>query len=181
MNDEQDRILIQRILSGHREEYARIVEKYSKPIYNLVIRLTGQNQDTDDLTQEIFIKVYESLSRFDQNKRFFPWLYTIALNVIRNYKKKAKKEPTLNLENQDADTASRSLSRPDLIVSRKQLTERLNQYIQGLPESLQEAIVLRYYQDCSFKEVADVLGVSLSAAKMRVYRGLKALAERIGE
>jgi RNA polymerase sigma-70 factor (ECF subfamily) len=158
-----------------------VVKKYSKPIYNLVIRLTGQNQDTNDLTQEIFIKVFESLDRFDQNKRFFPWLYTIALNVIRNYKKKAIKEPTLNLEIQDAGTANRSLSRPDVIVSRKQQAERLNQYIQGLPESLQEAIVLRYYQDCSFKEIADVLGVSLSAAKMRVYRGLKALAERIGE
>ena len=181
MNDEQDRILIQRILSGHPEEYARVVEKYSKPIYNLVIRLIGQNQDTNDLTQEIFIKVFESLARFDQDKRFFPWLYTVALNVIRNYKKKTKKESTLKSENQDTDTASQALSRPDLIVSRKQQAERLNQHIQGLPESLQEAIVLRYYQDCSFKEIADVLGVSLSAAKMRVYRGLKKLAQRIGE
>ena len=116
MNDEQDRILIQRILSGHPEEYARVVEKYSKPIYNLVIRLIGQNQDTNDLTQEIFIKVFDSLDRFDQDKRFFPWLYTVALNVIRNYKKKTNRESTLIFENQDSDTASQALSRPDLIM-----------------------------------------------------------------
>ena len=95
MDIDQESKIIRRILSGEHEAYALLVEKYKGPVYNLASRLTGRHQDKEDLAQEIFIRAFEALERFDETKRFFPWLYTIALNVIRNHKKKKSPVPVV--------------------------------------------------------------------------------------
>ena len=179
MDIEQESKIVRRVLSGQHDAYALLVEKYKGPVYNLVIRLTGRTQDAEDLAQEIFIKVFESLGRFDQTRKFFPWLYTIALNVIRNYRKKNTPVSIHSFEDSDHFEKGTSSLSPDIITGRKQQADMLYGCIQDLPETQQEAIVLRYFQDLSFEDIAQIQEISLSAAKMRVYRGLRVLAERM--
>ena len=179
MDIEQESKIIRRILSGDHEAYALLVENYKGPVYNLAYRLTGRHQDEEDLAQEIFIRAFEALERFNETKNFFPWLYTIALNVIRNHKKKKTPVPVRDIENPvflNTTDGNESLT-SDEIVRRKQEAEILAVTIQKLPTPQQEAVVFRYYQELTFEEIAHIQGVSLGAAKMRVYRGLKQLAE----
>ncbi len=87
MDTDEDNKIIAQILSGDQQAYAYLVNKYKGPVYNLVYRMTGHHQETDDLAQEIFIRTYASLKKYDINRNFFSWLYSIALNVLRNYQK----------------------------------------------------------------------------------------------
>ncbi|OQY60205.1 MAG: hypothetical protein B6245_02615 [Desulfobacteraceae bacterium 4572_88] len=172
MNQRQEKTIIEHILKGYHDQYTLIVEKYKGPVFNLICRMTGNYQDAEDLAQETFVRTYESLWRFNTKKRFFTWLCAIALNLTRNYLKKktffAVSEP---------ETLASDTNNPEQILVRQQEADWLAQCLGKLPIRLRAAVVLRYYQDLSFEEVSEILGISLSAAKMRVYRGLEKLRE----
>ena len=170
MNKKQETETIQSVLNGDREKFALFVDKYQGPVYNLVYRLTGSVHDAEDLAQETFIKAYGSLNRFNTNKQFFPWLYTIAINLTRNHLKKKKPLLVEGFDHLQTDT-----NNPEQAVSKLQEAEALAHHIQRLPVSLHEAIILRYYHYLRFEEISQILCISLSAAKMRVYRGLEKL------
>ncbi|MDY6792919.1 MAG: sigma-70 family RNA polymerase sigma factor [Thermodesulfobacteriota bacterium] len=170
MNKRQENETIENVLNGDREKFALLVDRYKGPVYNLVYRLTGSRDDAEDLAQEIFLKAYQSLNSFKIKRRFFPWLYTIAVNLTRNHLKKKKPILVKNVDRLPADKTS-----PEQAVSHQQEAEALARYIQRLPVSLREAIILRYYHYLHFEDISQILCISLSAAKMRVYRGLKKL------
>lgn len=176
MHRDRENKIIERIVSGDRQAFAYLVDKYKGPVYNLVYRMTGHHSETEDLAQEIFIRAYGSLDKFDTHRNFFSWLYTLAINVLRNHQKKRK--PILingernNYQNRNATDSQN----PETLVNQMEETRRLAQKIDKLPFPQKEAIVLRYYQDLAFEDIAEILDISPSAAKMRVYRGLEKLA-----
>ena len=170
MNKKQENETIESVLKGDREKFTLFVDKYKGPVYNLVYRLTGNVHDAEDLAQETFIKAYRSLNSFKLNRRFFPWLYTIAINLTRNHLKKKKPLPVENVDLLQTDKRN-----PEQDVSKLQEAEALARHIQRLPVPLREAIILRYYHYLRFEEISQILCISLSAAKMRVYRGLEKL------
>ena len=177
MDTDDDNKIIEKILSGDQQAYAYLVNKYKGPVYNLVYRMTGYHQDTEDLAQEIFIRTYGSLTNFDINRNFFSWLYSIALNVVRNDLKKRKPLPISAEKSifQYQDVAE--THNPEAMVDRMEQSRHLAAILQALPDRQREAVVLRYYQDLAFKDIAKILDISLSTAKMRVYRGLEKLAD----
>ena len=175
MNQKKEKEIIKLILKGNRDSYTFLVDRYKGPIFNLAYRMTGNDQDADDLAQETFVKAYEALKRFNLKKRFYPWLYTIALNLIRNHLKRRKASFTENADRIAPDQWDRDLNNPEKVMVSDQKTERLAFYLQKLPLGLREALVLRFYQDLPFEDIADILDISLSSAKMRVYRGLEKL------
>src|SRR5512137_2701433 len=82
--------IIGRVLGGDREAFAVLVDAYKGPVFSLAFRMTGSAQDADDLAQESFLRAFQYLGRFRAGERFFPWLYTVSLNVIRNHLRKVK-------------------------------------------------------------------------------------------
>ena len=91
MDQKTDAEIVARVLKGDIKAYTLLIEAYKGPVFNLAFRMTGSYQDADDLTQEIFIRAYQKLQKFDQDKKFFTWLYTLGINLIRNHlKKKAR-------------------------------------------------------------------------------------------
>jgi RNA polymerase sigma-70 factor (ECF subfamily) len=177
MTREAENNIIAKILSGDDRAYGYFVDKYKAAVYNLAYRMTGQLQETEDLTQEIFFKAYASLKKFDVNRKFFPWLYAIALNTLRNHLKQKKPVVWYDEENANQKPAVANPHNPETMVSQVEAYRRLAEKMQKLPLLQQEAVVLRYYQELSFEDIAEILDVSLSAAKMRVYRGLEKLAD----
>jgi len=179
MNDQEDSRIIESVRAGNRDDYSIIVDRYKRPLFNLAYRMTGNYSDAEDLTQETFVKAYENLSRFDSSRRFFAWLYTISLNLIRNHIKKQVQILAGNAQGVasrhsqgDFDTGCQERS-----MMKSQDIERLNESLILLSGSLREAVLLRFHQGLSFKDMAEVSGISSSAAKMRVYRGLERLSE----
>ena len=183
MNSEQDRSdrqIIREVLQGDTRSFARLVDRYKGPVYNLALRMTGSGQDAEDLAQEIFLKAFLGLGRFDPERRFFPWLFTVAVNTVRNH---LKKPPALTVRSDAGgqDLPAGVQSNPQKRLEDKQRREQFAQALQQLPFEQREAVVLRYYQDLRFDEIAAVCEVPVSTAKMRVYRGLQRLATILDE
>ncbi len=175
MNIKRENEIIQRILNGNRQEFSFFVDKYQGPIYNLVYRLTGSRHDAEDLAQETFIKAYKSLNNFQTKKKFFSWLYTIALNLTRNHLKKKKPLLVENVEDLKPDNRQTDKNNPEINLIKHEQAQALASSIQRLPIALREAVILRYYFYLPFEEISRILCISLSGAKMRVYRGLEKL------
>jgi RNA polymerase sigma-70 factor, ECF subfamily len=177
MDQKTEAEIVARVLKGDRQAYALLVEEYKNPIYNLACRMTNNLQDVDDLTQEIFIRAYQKLQQFDQNKRFFTWIYTVGINLIRNHLKKKAQDIIVSSgvikDCQESRRQEHEHSEDKLLL--EETIIKLGKTMQKLPVDLREAVILKYYQNLTFGEVAEVTGVSLSAIKMRVYRGLDQL------
>jgi RNA polymerase sigma-70 factor (ECF subfamily) len=175
MNIKHENEIIQNVLDGDREKFALLVDKYQGPIYNLAYRLTGSRQDAEDLAQETFIKAYRSLNNFQIKRKFFSWLYTIALNLTRNHLKKKKPLLVENVEDLKSDNRQTDKNNPEINLIKHEQAQALASSIQRLPIALREAVILRYYFYLPFEEIARILCISLSGAKMRVYRALEKL------
>jgi RNA polymerase sigma-70 factor (ECF subfamily) len=185
MDQDREREIIASVLRGDRQIYALLVEAYQTPIFNLAYRMTGSLPEAEDLAQETFIRAYERLWRWHPEKSFFVWLYTIGLNLIRNHLKRERRSET-----RDADWAegpewgnagAQAADHPEGILLEDERQKRLQACLLKLPVDLRAAVVLRFYEDQPFENIARVCGISLSSAKMRVYRGIEKLQEMMGE
>jgi len=175
MDIQQETALIARIQHGRRDDFADLVVEYKKPIYNLIFRMTGSHQEAEELAQETFVRAFQNLHRFVPGRRFFPWLYTLCLNLVRNHLK--KKQPFPVAHQDMAEGVMAHGDNPEQSMVRRQEAEELYTLVRRLPMDMREALVLRFYQDLSFADVALILDISISGAKMRVYRGLEQLRQ----
>jgi RNA polymerase sigma-70 factor (ECF subfamily) len=179
MDGKDEQHCIDRVLRGEVNAFGTLVERYQKPIFNLMYRMAGSSDKAADLTQETFIRAYQKLERFHPGKRFFPWLYSIGLNLARDFARKNTCNPetgsTLNPESlsgcdSPGDQHDRMCESLEFL--------RLEKALDELPLIYREALILRYHDECSMGEIAAALNLSVSAAKMRVHRGLDMLREQ---
>ncbi len=168
--------LLNEVLSGDVNSYALLVKRYQKPIYNLMLRMTGSEQDALDLTQETFVRAYEKLEKFDPSAPFFPWVYTMGLNLARDFLRRAKRSPIESYESEHSFSVE--INQDDRLADQIDAQEVL-EGLQTLPVDYREALLLRFHEGLSVSEVAYALGLSLSAAKMRIHRGLLKLRQRL--
>jgi RNA polymerase sigma-70 factor (ECF subfamily) len=185
MDHDREREIIASVLRGDRQVYALLVDAYKGPVFNLAYRMTGSLPEAEDLAQETFILAYEKLWRWRPEKMFFVWLYTIGLNLIRNHLKKKQKS-----EKRDADWAegpergnaeAQAADHPEGLLLEDERQKLLQACLLRLSADLREAVVLRFYEDQPFENIARVCGISLSSAKMRVYRGIEKLQGMMGK
>jgi len=181
MDRQEEQDVIAQVRRGERAAFAVLVDAYAKPIFNLAFRMTGNRQDADDLAQETFLRAYRKLKRFDPEKKFFTWLYTIALNIIRNHLKSGPERTARIAEMGHPPSDPVDPANPEGLFLDREKAQLLEICLQKLPSELKEAVVLRYYQDLSFDEIATITDASVSAVKMRAYRGLERLRALMSE
>jgi RNA polymerase sigma-70 factor (ECF subfamily) len=174
---EDDR-LVEAVLLGNVEAFGGIVRKYENAIFNLMYRATGSREEAADLTQDAFLKAYDRLHTFRAGRKFHPWLYTLSINVARDYLRKQKRQPKTSLRHPEtiAETAfgdSNAVAEADRAAEIQSLFEVLR----NLSLDDREALLLRFREGLKMKEIAEQLGLSVSGAKMRVQRGLHKLQE----
>ena len=180
MNPLDDQEIIAAVLGGDKNVYSVLVQRYQKPIFNLMYRVTRSYDDALDLAQETFMKAYENLDHFKKGARFFPWLYTIGFNHVRNFKRREK--GFLRLFSRDWEEEKLGLGNPS--QQEEQMCNQLDlshleQALQRLPVDYREAVILHYHEGLSMEDIAIALRLSNSGAKMRVHRGIKKLREII--
>ncbi len=178
MHHDQEQRVIAAVLDGDAEAYGFIVRRYERPIYNLMRRMTGSEEDALDLSQEAFVKAYQKLEQFKRGSRFFPWLYSIGMNTARDFLRKRRPDYSYDEAMDsgspaDSDTEAEALQQLDL--------QRVAGAMEQLPVEMREALLLRYREELSFEELSQALDVSLSGAKMRVHRGLARLRAIVTE
>lgn len=164
--------IVSSVLAGDKEAYSVLIDLYKRPVFNLAYRLTGSIQEAEDLSQEIFLRAYSKLFRFNAQRKFFTWIYSISLNLIRNHLKK-RNRAGFSIEVNENSIATGPSPERDLMESQE--IALLQKCFNILPHDFREIIALKYYQGLTFLDISEVLGISESAAKMRVYRGLEKL------
>ncbi len=189
MDHKSEAEIVAKVLNGERQAYALLVEEYKTPVYSLAYRMTGNSQDAEDLAQETFLRAFNQLFRYDTKRSFFTWLYTISLNIIRNHLKKnsTRRRDDFRQGEKISGTGEfddkRFTSQESQVIDegRKEREEKLESCLQKLSPELRELMILRFYQGLPFEAIAEITGLSLSAIKMRVYRGLEKLRKYIEE
>lgn len=171
--------IIAAVLGGEVNAFEPLIAKYEKPIFNLMYRTTGSVDEAVELTQEAFLKAYDKLEQFERGRNFFSWLYALAVNIGRDYLRYKKRNPPSIHDNpgHSVEHAEAGPEDPRLTEDYQSLLKALEQ----LPIDYREAVVLRYREERSMKEIADMLNLSVSGAKMRVHRGLEKLRTLLGD
>ncbi|PYU88608.1 MAG: hypothetical protein DMG08_24755 [Acidobacteria bacterium] len=185
---DDDSDLIRRCKKGDESAFEEIVRKYQQTVFNVVYHNIGHRGDVEDVAQKIFTKVYFSLSKFDDNRPFFPWLYRIAINqcydeLRRLRRQKVRTFTELNLEDTDRIEAlvSQNEIPPSSPQDSKEIHALLLKLLGGLPDRQKMAIVLRDIEDVSYERMAEILNCTEQAARLKVFRArsrLKQLVER---
>ena len=181
MNDQREAEIVRDVLLGDVQAFGLLVREYQGPVYSLMLRMSGDVDMAADLAQDAFTRAYERLGTFNQGKRFFPWLYSVSINLARDWLRKKGRDVHVYVE--DAVVLAR---REDLPDEQGMIHDHMDggkafEIVQKLDPKYREALILRFKYDFSMKEVAQSLGVTVSGAKMRVSRGLDMVRHQFDE
>ena len=180
-------LLVRRCIAGDAAAWEELVQRYHRRIYNICYRFAGSADDAQDLTQEVFIKMYRTLSTYDMERgAFMTWVTTMARNLLVDHFRKTKqdrvtdsldvgpteREDSMPLSEQLPDTAAT----PDALAQSQQVGQTVHRALQKLSPDLREAVILRDLQDMDYKEIATVLKVPEGTVKSRINRGRAELA-----
>ncbi len=178
---EEERAIITAVLHGDLSEFEILVRRYQKPVYHFMLRATRQSMAAEDLTQDTFTRAYEKLHTFKRRKRFFPWLYTIAVNVCRDHLRRRGLSNTLFAENCDDAQWSEPLQNDCKNNAECLLeVERIAAQMEKLPLRYSEPMLLYYREGFTVKEISNALGISRAAVKVRIHRGREKLKRQLG-
>jgi len=175
-----ERQLLALARGGDAGAYGKLVRSHQDAIYGLVTRLVRDSAVAEELTQDTFLKAYRKLDTFRGDARFSTWLYRIAVNLCHDYRASAvarmrREETSLNVpESAGFGLAARGSS-PDEHTVTLEVTQAFQQCLDALDDTYRVAFLLRHQEDRNYEEIAGVLGISLSNAKVRVHRAREAI------
>ncbi len=181
IEDPDARLMLQ-VKRGDLQAFEALVEKYKKPVLNLLARTLGDFCEAEDLAQNVFIQVFKSAKRYEVTAKFSTWLYTIARNLCLNELRRRSRHPaeSLDVESADPDAPPRQYedikmrAPPDALLQ-DELKRKIEEALAELPETQRTAILLFREQEMSYEEIAKILDTSLSATKSLIHRGREAL------
>jgi RNA polymerase sigma-70 factor (ECF subfamily) len=189
--ENSDKSLLEAHLKGDETAFGELVRRYGSSVLGYLIRMSKNREQAEDLFQETFKRVHEKAHTF-RGPQFKGWLFRIATNVALDGRRRSKrlKEISLNqqLENDNPDSEQLGVVapaddsyNPSEQVSKAEQAEQVRQAIELLPERQRATLVLAYYQQLSYSDVAEVLGCSIGTVKTQMFRALKTLANKLPE
>ena len=164
------------VRQGNETAFASLVEKYQMPVYNLCYRMLGDRMEAEDAAQESFWKAYQAIHRYDPNRSFATWLLSIAAHYCIDLQRK-RKLPSFSMELVPEDSIPGSAPNPEKVAARTEQEARIQKILEQLKPQDRAAIILRYWHELSDEEIANMLSLSVSAVKSRLFRARKKLAE----
>jgi len=178
-----DKNLIQQYLKGDEKSLEVLIARYLKPIYSFVYKNVGNQANAEDITQEVFIKVWKNIKKFDQNKNFKPWIFQISKNASIDFLRKKKSIPFSRFENEKGQNAlvDNIAAAPSNLIERFSDKKVLAAALHGLPKKEQKIIDLRHNYGLSFKEIAEVFDESINTVKSRYRRTLANMKKNISK
>ncbi|NJK89448.1 MAG: RNA polymerase sigma factor [Myxococcales bacterium] len=182
-----DEVLVARYRAGDAEGFEALVRRYERPVYLFCLRLSGDRSAAADATQEVFLRAYRAMSRWNGQASFRTWLFTIARNHCVDQRRKARHRKTESLSQTSDDTtvgppeprATDAGSSPDRAATNASLARAIYEALARLPDVQREVFVLREHGGCSYKEIADITGVAENTVKSRMRYALERLREEL--
>lgn len=192
LDDAEDKQLMAALAAGDDFALNRLIGRWQGPLREFVYRFVQHDADTDDILQEVFVRVYRHRTRYRPASRFSTWLFTIAVNLCRNHAAKAQRRPTVSLdapENASDGSAEahasvrRELASPEadplVTALASERVAAVRAAIAGLPPDLRSAVLLFEYQGLSHAEIATIEGTTSKAIETRLYRARGVLRQRL--
>ncbi len=188
LHELDDGQVVIRHLAGEPQAFGTLVDRYQTRLLNFVNRTIGDRERAEDLVQEVFIRVFRHLHRFDQTKKFSTWIYTIASNLAKNELRNRSRNPLVLFQtikkNWEADHRplqfEDTTARPDDLYRKRFLKDAVDQSVQRLPEHHRQVFVLRELEGKSYQEIAEITGCNLGTVKSRLNRARNSFAQLIG-
>ena len=183
--NEEDLALMADVARGDENAFAKIVEKHQPAVLGTVAKMTNQSPDTEDIAQQVFIRLWKSAERYQPTAKFTTFLFTITRNLVFNAtrKKSGKNESSFDAleENWGQSIEDKnSASRPDKSIEQNELRQEIDRAISSLPEKQRLAVILRRYEKMPYEEIASTLEISVPAVKSQLFRARTALRESLG-
>jgi RNA polymerase sigma-70 factor (ECF subfamily) len=184
-----DEELVEQYRTGRREAFASLVERYQRELYHFLVRFVGNRASAEDVFQEAFLQIHQSADLFDTQRRFRPWLFTIAANKARDMMRSQARRPTNPLQatidgsneeggGQFIDLMEAATAMPDQPLETQEVQELVQKTITGMPAHLREILLLSYFHQFPYKAIADILGIPLGTVKSRLHAAVAQFAER---
>jgi RNA polymerase sigma-70 factor (ECF subfamily) len=182
-DDAEDIRLMQLVAGGDTAAFESLIERHQALVAGTVARMLGSNADVEDITQQVFIRVWRSAGRYVARAKFTTWLLKITRNLVFNEMRRAKRHPhvpvQIDPEADELPLKDESTEAPDATLLQSELQRAIETAITQLPETQRMALVLRRYKDLSYEEIAEVLDLSLPAVKSLLFRARTELRERL--
>ena len=172
---------------GNTQIFSQLINNYKNMVYNLAYRMSNNPHEAEDISQDAFLRAYQSLARFNPSYKFSTWIYQITLNIIRDrFKKKELNYVSLDspIKTDDSEFYSQPAdltNDPEEIMAQKEDAQAIQQAIYSLPLKYREVLVLRHLQDLSYIEISNILKLPSGTVKIRLYRAREQLRKILAD
>jgi RNA polymerase sigma-70 factor, ECF subfamily len=166
---------------GDRQAFDELVRRTYVDTYTLAVRLTANEEDARDVVQEAYLRAWKGIKRFRGDAQFSTWLYRITANAAYTLVQKRRRRRTEPLETADEPVEAAVGTQPEAAAESALLLEQLSDAVAELPPKLRALVVLKDVYDLSHEDIAEELGISVAAAKVRLHRARKKLRDRLFE
>ncbi|MFO7908325.1 MAG: RNA polymerase sigma factor [Pirellulaceae bacterium] len=181
-----DAELLQRHLAGDEQAFTTLVERYRRELFNFLARFTGDRALADDVFQEAFLQLHISAGSFDTSRRLKPWLFTIAANKARDAMRSRSRRQATPLdapidgdkEDTYANLMPTDIPSPEESIANLETRQAVRTIVEDMPENLRVVLLLSYFHDFAYKEIAEILSVPLGTVKSRLHAAVKHFARR---
>ncbi len=178
--------LLDELKDGNRDAFKNLVQQYQNKVINTCFKFVQNKEDAEDVAQEVFIEVYQSISGFREEAKLSTWIYRIAvtksLDFIRRKKRKkrfSQLHSILGFENQSEEIPAPESSNPHTVIENQERSQILQQAIDSLAENQKIAVTLNKYEGFSYNEIAEIMETSLSAVESLIHRAKKNLLKKL--
>jgi RNA polymerase sigma-70 factor, ECF subfamily len=183
-----DEELLARYRTGDKSSFAQLVERYERELFHFLVRFLGDRAAAEDVFQEAFLQVHQSADQFDPQRRFRPWLFTIAANKARDLMRSQARRPTNPLQasispgdddsGEFIDLMQSAAPMPDEPMERRELQQQVHKTVMNMPEHLREILLLSYFHQFPYKQISDILSIPLGTVKSRLHAAVAHFADR---
>ena len=163
MDKDRDAALVNDCKRGDRRAMAQLVSQYERPVYNAAYRILGNADDAADITQTVFLKVFEHIGSYDPKFRFFSWIYRISINESLNQVKKRRNQEPL------AESQASPWRGPEEHLESKKLCDRVQGALMELNGEYRTVVVLKHMSGCSYQQISEILQIPEKTVKSRLY------------
>lgn len=183
-----DEELLTAYRNGDRASFSRLVDAYQRELFHFLVRFVGDRAAAEDIFQESFLQVHQSAAQFDPQRRFRPWLFTIAANKARDYLRAQSRRPANHLQaaitpsNDDSgefiDLLKSEDDSPSEPMEKRELQELVQKTVMEMPANFREILLLSYFHQFPYKQIGEILDIPLGTVKSRLHAAVAFFADR---
>lgn len=171
MKGDDDVLLVRDFKAGQEKAFEAIFDKYRLSVFSICYRYTRNDADARELTQDVFMKIYKNLNKFNEKSKLFTWIYRIVVNTCLSFKRKLRRE----------EIPVQDIPVPVSLELRVRMKKSIDDALHNLPERQRLAFVLRHYDGCTFEEIGQIMEITSGAAKANHHHAIMKLRDLLKE